>query len=339
MVLYNLVFLIIILVASLIPMLLSGKRFNMKRHIKITEEEKMKAQKIRQYYKELLDDPEFQEANKGTFSFINKYILLIPFFCLLCVMFLKLIITNKVVSLMVIMPLIVILTFLGIILYSKNHQKLNSIYNKKVIKKYLQDFYSDYFYEPKSGILNSEYEFKRYSSNYDSYYSEDLLTFSLSSNEIVKMSEVYTKRTDTDSEGHSTTVTTFHGLVGYVVLDLKNIKDEIYIGHSTIGSTPKVRMDSDLFEKYYCVRTTNEILAYKILTPDIMERLLLFDKGKYDFLLYNNKLYFRKISGEIFSACFDEEKVVNSLIRYSRELDENKKVLEEIVKYLKEKDS
>lgn len=65
----------------------------------------------------------------------------------------------------------------------------------------------------------------------------------------------------------------------------------------------KLEMDSAEFEKYFDVHSTNNIIGMQILTSDVMETLLDFrnkSKIEYDIGIYNNCIYLRFHTGEMF---------------------------------------
>ena len=62
-------------------------------------------------------------------------------------------------------------------------------------------------------------------------------------------------------------------------------------------------MDSQEFEKYFDVSSSNPIIGMQLLTHDIMELLLSFRKLtdiKYDILINNNVMYLRFHTGNMF---------------------------------------
>ena len=64
----------------------------------------------------------------------------------------------------------------------------------------------------------------------------------------------------------------------------------------------RLDMDSSEFERYFDVKASNQIIAMQILTADVMEELVKFEKEtkmKYDIYIKNNELYLRFHGGSL----------------------------------------
>lgn len=92
----------------------------------------------------------------------------------------------------------------------------------------------------------------------------------------------------------------------FVTVNLgKNINTSIKIlpDKAIMSTKRKLNLDSSKFEEYFDVHTDDKILATRILTADVMEKLVnIYKKYNigFDISLINNKLYLRLFSEETF---------------------------------------
>ena len=76
-------------------------------------------------------------------------------------------------------------------------------------------------------------------------------------------------------------------------------------------------MDSDEFEKYFDVSSTNDIVGMQILTHDIMDMLVDFRnklKMPLDILIREDIMYIRLHVGKMFEAKFNKNAVIDKQI-------------------------
>jgi hypothetical protein len=67
----------------------------------------------------------------------------------------------------------------------------------------------------------------------------------------------------------------------------------------------KLEMDDQNFEKYFDVTSKNKIIGMQILTADVMEELVDFEKNsnmRYDIYIDNNIIYLRFNCGNVFET-------------------------------------
>lgn len=116
----------------------------------------------------------------------------------------------------------------------------------------------------------------------------------------------------TGSTKHKETQEIFQGLFATVKCN-NNLEGVVKISKNKQGvSTNKINLDSEIFEEYFDVYSTNKILTLRILTHDIMEMLVTFhNKYNLDFeiVFNNNKIYLRFSTVDMF-----EPKVFGSSI-------------------------
>lgn len=196
---------------------------------------------------------------------------------------------------------------ISFIFFNKGARKLRSIFKEKVIGKLLHNFYDDITYTPNKGISSDIYDDGRYKESYNKYYSDDLMVAKVDKKYPIKMAEVETIKEETskDSDGNISTSTynIFHGLFGVIEMD-KSINNDMYIFQGkTFFNKKRLEMDSEDFEKIFDVTSKNDIITTQLLTHDVMAMLVDFynkTKMNFDIGIYNNKIYFRFETGNVF---------------------------------------
>ena len=147
-----------------------------------------------------------------------------------------------------------------------------------------------------------EYIYKqaRY-EHYDRYLSNDYLEAQIDEKYSIQMADVLTKEIreyeDNEGEKRKEEITMFDGIFAKIAMD-KSINTELRIMQDKEFRFDKnrINMDSGEFEKYFDVKSSNQIITMQILTADVMEELVEFEnntKIKYDIYINNNDLYLR----------------------------------------------
>ena len=198
-----------------------------------------------------------------------------------------------------------------LISYSKQRAVYTSYYKEVVIKKFVKSYADTLEYFPHQGIERGLYNEANFEGYYDRYHSDDLVKGTILENYPIMMGEVHTEReeTTTDSDGHTTTtyVTLFHGIFSAVELPKKiqfqlNIRKNALLSDVFKGKN-KLDMDSSDFEKIFDVNTTDKIQAMRILTSDVMQKLIDFkneNKITPEITIQANTLYIRYATGAVF---------------------------------------
>lgn len=146
--------------------------------------------------------------------------------------------------------------------------------------------------------------------HYDRYSSNDYIFGHLEGIIPIKIGDVHTEIETTDSDGNTTYSTLFRGLFSAIKLP-KNITTTIKIrtdkGKLSKLFTKKenVQMDSQEFEKYFDIFSTDKILTMRILTSDIMNYMIDFTKNnkiKFEMTIKNNFVYIRTYCEDMFEA-------------------------------------
>lgn len=187
---------------------------------------------------------------------------------------------------------------------SKDKNEYTKYFKEKVIKTFVKEYSEALEYRSEQGIspnIYKEGEFERY----DSYSTEDLITGTLNEKYKIIMAEVYTESESTDSEGHTSYTTLFHGLFAKIEFD-KNLNTNMKIRRNSealFRKKEKLEMDSSEFEEKFDVYSEDKIIAMQLLTSDIMQMLLDFkEKNKItpEMTLKGNTLYIRFSTGDMF---------------------------------------
>lgn len=224
----------------------------------------------------------------------------------------------------------VICIFLAVILIFGPANAYQKMYKETVVMKFIQEYDENlqFWYErgiPRSTYIEGGFE------NFDDYHSEDLIIGKIDGHEMM-IAEVHTETESTDSEGHTTHSTVFHGLFGMSKLNtayhgmIKIHADKGILG-KIFQNKQRIEMDSSEFEKYFDVIADDKIQAMQILTSDVMDKMLDFiktSKIKYELTIRDDKLYIRFKTGGMFegnvfksSVDFDTLKKVYDVINFT----------------------
>ena len=156
------------------------------------------------------------------------------------------------------------------------------------------------------------------------------------------MAEVHTQDRSTDSEGHTTYTTLFHGLYAEIQLN-KIVETNLKIRKNAITifkNKEKIEMDSAEFEKKYNVYATDKIIAMQLLTADVMQMLLDFketNKILPEITLKQNYLYIRFETGNVFEANIMKKSLnYETLKKYYDIINFTLKLTESFIKNIKE---
>ena len=226
-------------------------------------------------------------------------------------------------------------------------------FKTKVVKALLDSFEENIIYSPYQGIDSSSYidaEFEKY----DRYRSEDLMQGVLKNNCNFSMSEIITEYETRDKSGDRQYHTLFCGMMSKVETPKpfhaslylrKDRKDKNILVRAFRPKLPfdklRVELDSQEFEKMFDVYCSDKIIAMQLLTADIMQLLLEFQKEMnmdYELTIKNNLIYIRFMSGEMFENAsvvkFSLDK--STLYKYYRMLDFTFTLTDKLIKLIKD---
>lgn len=221
------------------------------------------------------------------------------------------------------MKLSVILFFLVIdtIIYSLATVGGVNIYanafKEKIIDLLLKNFFDNVDYIPKKEMPSLIYNEGLY-EGYDNYYSDDYMEADIDNKYRIKMANIETEKNvrSTDSDGNTTThtQTVFSGLFAKINIG-KSINNELRITPNiAFLRKNKLNMDSQEFEKYFDVISTNKIVGMQLLTHDIMAELINYRKDlnkPFDIYIKDSTMYIRLYVGDMFEAKMSRKSVVD----------------------------
>lgn len=226
-------------------------------------------------------------------------------------------------------------------------------FKTKVVKALLDSFEENINYYPCKGISSSSYidaEFEKY----DRYSSEDLMQGILKNNCNFSMSEVLTEYETTDKNGNIQYHTLFCGILSKVETPKpfnaslylrKDRKDKNILARTFSSKLPfdklRVELDSQEFEKIFDVYCSDKIIAMQLLTADIMQLLIEFQKAmnmEYEITIKNSLIYIRFMSGEMFETANVMKSSLDksTLYKYYRMLDFTFTLTDKLIQLIKD---
>ncbi len=226
--------------------------------------------------------------------------------------------------------ILLIIGIVNLIIFNNSYQNR---FKNMVIDKIINVYNSNFEYYPNDGFSHEEYNLCHFPEVCDIYSSEDLI---IDHNSSFRYADILIESKTEDSDGHTYIATEYSGSLAFI-----NIKDchcEIYLGgmkkDSFIKNFQHIKFENDTFNDLFCAYSTNELEAYKILTPDVMEQFVHLKENTYgdiDIRLLNNKLYIRFLSGDGFvPALFNKKRELNSIISSLAVLEEVVKVMNNV---------
>ena len=160
----------------------------------------------------------------------------------------------------------------------------------------LKEYDSNLDYYPTKGYTHEEYNSLYFAEPCDLYNSSDMIINSQSG---FCYADVYIQTIDSDDEGTSYNVE-FDGSLAR--MSISNIGCTVILGGLAESSFKKsdtfkmIKFENDEFNKMFTCFSNNELVAYKILTPDVMEQFVNIRNnsiGDIDVRIINDKLYIR----------------------------------------------
>lgn len=191
----------------------------------------------------------------------------------------------------------------------KSGKKYDLTYKTNIIGNFVKLISNKLNYEPRPANISQVQNFYDLSGfntqPYDNFSADDYIYGYINDNVFIELYDLSISRTETDSDGHTYSVTVFNGLF-LINSSLKNINSCVKITLNKTNffkSKQKVDIDSSTFEKYFDVYSENEILTMRILTPDVLNAIVDFTnkaKMKFEITFKNDKIFFRFFTGPMF---------------------------------------
>lgn len=184
---------------------------------------------------------------------------------------------------------------------------------KSIIEELLLDKYEHSSYNEKSSIIDEEYKFKTYDNEYNHFESRDLIKYTYDNKK--KTLSIIETSLEKESDNSSMFIPSFKGIFGYCDIDFNTHYKEIYLGKNK-KYLEKIKLDDEEFNSLYEVITSEELIAYKLLTPDNIVKLKEIKKTipSLEILLSDNILYF-KIDYENIIDGNSKEEILMSLYK------------------------
>ncbi len=232
-------------------------------------------------------------------------------------------------SFWIIMISLFILFTIGLVFTSK-YEEIKNRYDvhfksTNVIPNAIKYYNPNLIYHSYDGYSEEEYKNCYFLEGWDRYFSGDGVSDSRTG---FFCADVKTEVETEDEHGNRGYIITFSGSLARIPIPncnceiiLGGIKSKdysIYLNH--VQFIP-VEFESDIFNKLYTSYATNQIEAYRVITPDIIEQLVHLKQntfGDIDVRIKNNYLYVRFNSGDGFVPNLlnrkkEEESVVASI--------------------------
>ena len=173
--------------------------------------------------------------------------------------------------------------------------KSSQMYNETVLA-ILKEYDSNLNYYPTDGFKREEYDTLYFAEPCDVYRSSDMIVDSQNG---FCYADVFIESIDHDDEGTTYNVE-FDGSLAK--MDITDIGCTIILGgiedysFNKSDTFEKIEFENDEFNEMFLCFSDNELIAYKILTPDIMEQFIDIRNnsvGNIDIRIINDKLYIR----------------------------------------------
>ena len=193
-------------------------------------------------------------------------------------------------------------------------KKYNEKYKKTVITTLIHECDNNLKYDPNSKISSHIYDDAEF-EKYDEYNANDYIYGKINGIIDFELGDVRTVDVHRDSDGHTSRTTLFSGLFSASTFNtningkIKIRSDKGWLG-KLLSDQELMKMDSQEFEKYFDVYTSDKILAMRILTSDIMDFLITYKKDKkrkFEITLKNHKFYIRLHSADMFESTLSKK--------------------------------
>lgn len=237
----------------------------------------------------------------------------------------------------------IIILIIMLLIFNKKQNAFNGVFKEQVIKKMINNFFTDLEFYPSKQMPSQIYREGKY-EGYDRYHSDDYIEAKINKKYLIDMAEVHTQReetyTDSDGHTHTRTYTIFHGMFAKIVME-KSINSDLRIAVNHAGYKNRLEMDSSEFEKYFDVFTSDKIKGMQLLTSDIMEDIIEFKNATnqhFDIFVNNNIVYLRFHCGTLFEPIMRKKRILDekSLNMYYNILKFTYELSNKIIKIVEE---
>lgn len=170
-----------------------------------------------------------------------------------------------------------------IVIFSGKSKILSSFYKEKIITQFVESLIDNGKYEPETGISEQTFNQSKLFNQSDRYHSEDYISGKTGQTPFC-FAEIHAeeKHTHTDSKGKTTTTwtTLFKGF--FFIADFnKDFAGQTVIFRNSLFNfirSNRVKLENPDFEKRFDVSSSDQVEARYLLSPAMMERIIVLDK-------------------------------------------------------------
>jgi len=241
-------------------------------------------------------------------------------------------------SIFIIHIAIVLGLFVFILIPNIASSKYNKVYKNEIIKNIMLENNMEYY--PDQGMSIEDYRYAKFES-FDRYHSNDLIKGKINNIDYI-LADVHTEDRREDSDGDTHYVTLFRGSVSKLEMK-KNLNSFIYIvNNKSVLFSKKylINIDNEAFEKTFDIYSDNDILAMRILTPDVTNSILDLtnETGIHtEIKIFNNIIYFRFYTEDLFSPSIkDTDKEATNIAFYFKLIDGINLIMKNILDVIEE---
>ena len=243
----------------------------------------------------------------------NKYLIVGIILCILGV------------ALMMVIPYMFMLIFVGIVLICINFakkSKLSKKFKNEFIISYVKEMYPDSTYDPYDGIDVNRILEAGFFKRPDRWHLEDYLKASYDGVPFEMSDFTFEEcHVTTDSRGNTRTTYVTYAKGRFMIFDFKRdfnqvlkVAETAYLGLNTHG-LEKIETESVNFNKKFKTYTSNPLTAFYVLTPQIQLKLLELESK------FKGSIFFGYMKGKLYVAITDGISILD--IDASKKITEN----------------
>ncbi len=255
-------------------------------------------------------------------------------------------------NLLIIIPIVIVTPFFAaVFMLSSRKGAYTRKYKDLLVADLVQRINGSLKYERYNGEINHRLIGKYRDSNFDKlkynrWDAEDAIHGNITNALHLEIAELSVDH-ESGSRKNRTTINIFKGIFACVerkdsfkaTIKVLNNKNKMSVNNS--DNLSEVKMDSTEFENMFNVYSDNPVVAMRVLTSDIMEKIIDFEKRlniHYELYISGADIYMRLFTKELFEPSIlnrDKEKknmrmyyeILNLVIDISKELD---KIISEV---------
>ncbi|MBQ4558163.1 MAG: DUF3137 domain-containing protein [Clostridia bacterium] len=232
-----------------------------------------------------------------------------------------------------------VIGFVLIMMKSSGLSKLAAKYKSDVIEKLLEGY--DFSFDETACMPMNKFVDGKIVTIFDEYEGEDLLVVNIPSLDgnatdvNFAISDVKVQEVGHDSNGGETRRTLYNGSYGYITFP-KRFKCQLTLNRDNYrngGYLDRVSLEDIMFSREFSVRTSDQVEARYILTPDLMLRLLELKKRakKLGIVLDGRRMYISMPQRTLFEAKHVKDTDLSSLyMRYYDDVEILLSIINEI---------